>query len=242
MERFFIGSIGIDNLNYNSILDNIKTVISKKEPSQIVTFNSLMYNISTKNTEFLNAVKNARFVIPDSFGIQWALKYLTGRKIERTAGIDLIYRFCELSSRNNYRVFLLGSTQEVVEKAANNIKQKYPQVYIAGTHHGYFNNDKEIIDIIKALKPDILFVGMSIPKQEIWINKNLNLLSVPVVMGVGGSFDVISGNLKRAPLWMQNLGLEWFFRFLLQPWRILRLTGLPVFIYNIFRLKTAKTI
>ena len=129
--------------------------------------------------------------------------------------------------------------RENIEKAAVNLREKYPGLKIAGTHHGYFDviTETEVIAAVRKATPDILFVGLNVPFQEKWINTNLTALGVHVVIGIGGSFDVISGKIKRAPVAMQKIGLEWFWRLLLEPWRIKRIILLPVFIAQVYRQK-----
>ena len=155
-----------------------------------------------------------------------------------------------MATKKRYSLYLLGSYPGVASEAALNLTKKYPGIKIAGTHHGYFgcedsqncenvksgNNDKnkeeeEITAEIKEKRPDILLVGMGVPKQEKWISKNLDKLDVPVCMGVGGSFDVLSGRIPRAPLWMQRHGMEWIYRSIKQPNRIFRVFALFYFIW-----------
>jgi N-acetylglucosaminyldiphosphoundecaprenol N-acetyl-beta-D-mannosaminyltransferase len=139
-------------------------------------------------------------------------------------------------------VFLLGSKDGVAQNAAKRLQALFPGLNVVGTHHGYFTDHDAIIAHIRSVKPDLLFAGLATPEQEMWISTNLSAMGVPVVMGVGGSFDVISGALKRAPVFMQRAGLEWLFRLLLQPWRIGRIKDLPLFIFNVLKLKFKATL
>ncbi|MBN1621638.1 MAG: WecB/TagA/CpsF family glycosyltransferase [Endomicrobiales bacterium] len=244
MSRIPLGPIGLDILEIGSIRNRITEIVNNKAPSQVITLNSLMFNFIYHDPHLLKIASGSALVIPDSVGIVLAARFLLGRKISRIPGIDLIEHLCSLSQDQGYRLFLLGSKQNVIERAKEKLLLKYPSLNIVGTHHGYFSSrgEADIINNIKSLKPDILLVGLDVPYQEVWISSNLKALDVPLVMGVGGSFDVISGKLKRAPLFFQKLGLEWFFRFVQQPWRIMRIRRLPVFILNILKIKFGPSI
>jgi len=239
MARISLGPLNLDICDTSAILEKTGEFIRLRIPSQIVTLNALMFNTALRDKACLNAISNASLVVPDSTGIAWAVRFLTGFKTERLAGIDLLNELCGLSARAGHGIFLLGAKPGVAATAALNLAKRYPGLKIAGTRDGYFDRSEEedIVKLIEETSPDILFVGFEIPKQEIWISDNLARLKVPVVMGVGGSFDVVSGGLIRAPLWVRKLHLEWFFRFLQQPWRISRLFDLPAFVFEIFTLK-----
>ena len=148
----------------------------------------------------------------------------------RTHGIDLIYRICESNSISNKKIFLLGAEEMVANKAALNLKKKYPNIDIVGAEEGIKKNqksesiDQDLIERINKAKTNILLVAFGSPKQEIWIYENLKKMpSVKPAIGIGGSFDFISGKVKRAPLYFQKMGLEWLWRFLLEPKRIKRI-------------------
>lgn len=148
---------------------------------------------------------------------------LIGAKIpERVAGIDLFINLVRLANDKGYKLFFLGARDEVVDKVSKTFKAKYPEIQIVGKRNGYFNEreENEVVDEIRASKADIMFVAMGSPQKEIFLNKHLNYMEIPFVMGVGGSFDVVAGVTKRAPMWMQKAGLEWFFRFLCEPKRM----------------------
>ncbi|MDD3031707.1 MAG: WecB/TagA/CpsF family glycosyltransferase, partial [Atribacterota bacterium] len=183
-------------------------------------------------------------VTPDGSGLLWATATLENPLIERITGIDLINRICQSSVEKGYRLFLLGAKEDIINKAVVNLEKKYPGINIVGFHHGYFKqegytgnqyekNEKDIIREIKEKKPDFLLVGLGVPKQEIWISKYKDLLNVPVCIGIGGSFDVLSGKIPRAPLWMQNHGMEWIYRLIKEPKRIKRVIALPYFMWLI---------
>jgi N-acetylglucosaminyldiphosphoundecaprenol N-acetyl-beta-D-mannosaminyltransferase len=244
MNRLSLGSINLDIPEPATIESTLQTLMTQNSPAQIVTLNALMFNLTKKNSELFDAVSKASFVIPDSAGIVWAVKFLYSKDIARFAGIKLIDTICSLAEKNGYGIFLLGSRKEVLEQTVNNLLVKYPKLKISGIQDGYFPaiKETEVISIIKNSKADILLTALNMPRQEIWISKHLVGTGVKLAMGVGGSFDVISGNLKRAPVWMQDLGLEWLFRFIQEPSRIIRIIGLPLFVFNICKIKYAKII
>ena len=244
MNRLSLGNINLDIPQPEAIEDTLQTLITEHSPAQIVTLNALMFNLTQKNSELFDAVSKASFVIPDSAGIVWAVKTLHSKKINRFAGITLIDTICSLAEKKGYGIFLLGSRKEVLKKTVKNLAIKYPKLKISGIQDGYYSVDKEdeVISVIKNSKADILLTAFNMPRQEIWISKHIAQSGVKMAMGVGGSFDVISGNLKRAPVWAQDLGFEWLFRFIQEPARIIRGIGLPLFILNIYRIKYSKTI
>ncbi|OGS25879.1 MAG: hypothetical protein A2297_04385 [Elusimicrobia bacterium RIFOXYB2_FULL_48_7] len=234
MPRIFAGNIPVDILSWEEILSKIESFISTRTPSQVVTLNSLMYNSACDDAALEKSMINAALVLPDSIGIAVVGRILagkTGTGSNRKPGIDLVHKICERSVSKKWKIFLLGSRQEIVAAAAETLKKKYPGIIIAGFRNGFFNpeDEQEVISQVSKSGADVLFVGLDLPRQEKWISDNLRRLNVPVAMGVGGSFDVISGKLKRAPRLMQALGMEWFYRFIQEPWRIKRIKDLPLF-------------
>ncbi|HAJ32303.1 MAG TPA: hypothetical protein DCK79_02885 [Candidatus Atribacteria bacterium] len=248
--RIKLFQVGIDQVDNQKTIQKIEEFIVSKKPHQIVTPDTLAVLRARKDPEYQAILKSADLVTPDGAGILWATTTLNCPLPERVTGIDIIHNICRLAVKKRYSLYLLGSYPGVAREAALNLIRKYPGIKIAGTHHGYFgcedsqncedvkngNSDRnkeeeEIITEIKEKRPDILLVGMGVPKQEKWINKNLNRLDVPVCIGVGGSFDVLSGRIPRAPLWMQRHGMEWIYRSIKQPNRVLRILALFYFIW-----------
>ncbi len=243
--------MGIDQVDNQKTIQRIEEFIISKKPHQIVTPDTLAVLRARKDSEYHAILKTADLVTPDGAGILWAATTLNYPLSERVTGIDIIHNTCRLAAKKGYSLYLLGSYPGVASEAALNLTKKYQGIKIAGTHHGYFgcesgknygnvkegNNGKnkeeeeEIIAEIKEKRPDILLVGMGVPKQEKWINKNMKSLNVPVCMGVGGSFDVLSGRIPRAPLWMQRHGMEWIYRSIKQPNRAFRVLGLFYFMW-----------
>jgi len=251
--RIKLFQVGIDQVDNQETIQKIEEFIVSKKPHQIVTPDTLAVLRARKDPEYQAILKSADLVTPDGAGILWAATTLNYPLPERVTGIDIIHNICRLATKKCYSLYLLGSYPGVAGEAALNLTKKYPGIKIAGTHHGYFNcrdhensencenvkngnsdknkEEKEIIAEIRENRPDILLVGMGVPKQEKWISKNLDKLDVPVCMGVGGSFDVLSGRIPRAPLWMQRHGMEWIYRSIKQPNRAFRTLALFYFIW-----------
>ena len=175
-------------------------------------------------------------VLNDGTGIGWAAKRCNVIFKDNLVGTDLIPRLCDDSRERRYSFYLLGGREGVAEQAALNLQTTYPGLQIAGCHVGYFNHQKsqEVIEKINQKSPDILLVAFGNPLQEKWIHENLNDLGIGICIGVGGLFDHLSGRLKRAPLWIRKMGLEWTFILLLQPHKWKRyLIGNPLFILRV---------
>jgi N-acetylglucosaminyldiphosphoundecaprenol N-acetyl-beta-D-mannosaminyltransferase len=145
-----------------------------------------------------------------------------------------------MAAKKNYSIFLLGGKKEVVEKLTEKLRDRYKNLKV-GYQNGYFSDEGEVINKIKADQPDIVFVSLGFPKQEIWIDENSKKLNVPLMIAEGGSFDFISGKTNRAPIWVRKIGLEWLVRLIRQPWRFKRQLALPYFAYLVFREKLKKT-
>ncbi len=179
-----------------------------------------------KNEEFLKVLNQSDLNIPDGIGIIWAAKYLKQGSLQRVTGVDLMEKICEKAAKENLKIFLLGADEGVAQKVKTILENKYPGIKIVGPYSGSAE-EKEKNLILKNINDSgakILFVAFGAPKQEIWITDNLkNLNSVRLGMGVGGSFDFIAQVHKRAPKWIQKIGLEWLYRLLQQPSRLKRI-------------------
>jgi len=242
--RVKLFQVGIDRIDSQRVIAKIEEFISshRTHPRLIVTPDTLAILRARKDSEYFKILKSADLVTPDGAGILWATSTLNQPLIERVTGIDIINRVCQLAAQKGYSLYLLGSYPGIAEEAALNLTRRYPGLKIVGSYHGYFDSrvkeditpnkeEGEIINDINEKHPDILLVGMGVPKQEKWITNNLEKLNVSVCMGVGGSFDVLSGRIPRAPLWMQRHGMEWLYRFIKQPKRVFRVLALFYFIW-----------
>ena len=158
----------------------------------------------------------------DGASVVWAAKKLGVPLKERVTGIDLFENLIKLANDKGYKIYLFGAKEEVVVKLKNMFEEQYPKLQIVGYRNGYFTeaDEPEIVKDMAESGADMMFVAFSSPKKEYWVNKYLKQLNIPFVMGVGGSFDVMTGVTNRAPIWMQNHGLEWFYRFIQEPRRL----------------------
>ncbi len=198
----------------------------------IMTPNAEILYRAARNPRLNQWLNQADLRIADGSGLIWAARFYGKPLPERVAGIDLMSNLLSEAEKQGIRVFFLGAREEVVAAAKENAEKKWPELRICGVHHGFFTDETEedLIQTIRNCSPEIIFVGLGAPKQEEWMCKYRDILSVPLMMGVGGSFDVLSGSLKRAPLWMQRIGIEWLYRLIKEPKRFRRILALPLFI------------
>jgi N-acetylglucosaminyldiphosphoundecaprenol N-acetyl-beta-D-mannosaminyltransferase len=234
LETSKVFDIDISKLDLLESANLVNKWLSQDKKRQVVTANSEMLYLAYKDKEFKNILQNADMVTPDGVGSVWAAKTLDTAVKERVAGYDLLRKILEVSRA---KVFLLGAKDEVVKSAARKIGKQYQEIDVVGYKDGYFVDDELVIKEINSLEPDIIFVALGCPRQEIWISKNLEKLNVKVAMGVGGSFDVIAGIVKRAPIIWQKLGVEWLYRLIKQPSRFTRMLALPKFVYIVLKMK-----
>ncbi|MGQ9734889.1 MAG: WecB/TagA/CpsF family glycosyltransferase [Candidatus Bipolaricaulia bacterium] len=187
--------------------------------------------------------QRAELVTPDGIGLVWASRLLgLGAPLpERVTGIDLAEEVCRRAAVRGYRLFFLGAHPGVAEEAKMRLEERFPRLRIVGTHHGYFDDDERVIELVNASEAEILLVGLGVPRQELWMMENRGRLKAKVLIGVGGSLDVLSGRLPRAPLLLQRLGLEWLYRLLRQPWRARRALAIPAFLLRVLLLEPASS-
>lgn len=222
---------------YNKTKDEFLKEILKRDKVNIISGNpEVLYN--GLNDEKLNKNFNEEYsiIIPDGVGTVLASKIVKNPVKEKIAGIEIMKEILQESVKGGKSIYLLGAEEEVLNKCIKNLKKEIPKLNIVGSHNGFFDLDKcdDIIEDVKNKKPWAIFVAMGSPRQERFIDKIINNTDCKIYMGVGGSFDVFSGNIKRAPKWMIKLGLEWLYRVALEPWRIKRLGAIPKFLWKVF--------
>jgi N-acetylglucosaminyldiphosphoundecaprenol N-acetyl-beta-D-mannosaminyltransferase len=178
--------------------------------------------VNMRNDAQLKAsVHSCDIINIDGMGVVWGARFLGHDVPERVAGVDLFHELLAMSASNGFSVFLLGAEDDVVTTATRNVQALYPALKIAGHHHGYFwDNETAMVEKIRESGAQLLFVAITSPKKENFINRWRDQLGVTFVMGVGGTFDVVAGKVKRAPKWMQNWGLEWLYRVIQEPRRM----------------------
>lgn len=220
-----------------TVLQKIEDFVHEGSPHQVITLTTEMVMCAQNDSELLEIINSSPLVIPDTSGVLWASRYLRVPLKEKIAGIWLVEKIAQISAERGWKLFLLGGLPELAEKAARKLKGKYKGLQIAGTYHGYFKEDEEklIRGRIGKCSPQILLAGLGVPKQEKWLRRNLPLLGIPVGIGIGGSLDVISGKLKRAPQWMISCQIEWVWRLLQEPWRYKRMLNLPKFMIKVIK-------
>jgi len=194
-----------------------------------------------KDSELRQAIVNSDIINADGQSVVWASALLGQPLPERVAGIDLMINLVEMASRKGYKIFLLGATEQVLQAVVKKYNDQYGPQLVAGFRNGYFSAEEEyeVARQIGESGAHLLFVAITSPKKEKFLNKYKSIINIPFIMGVGGSFDVIAGKTKRAPLWMQKAGLEWLYRVWQEPRRMWKryLVGNSVFIYLVLREK-----
>ena len=185
----------------------------------------------------MDVIIQSSLVVPDGVGVVWASRYSEIPMTQRVAGYDLTQELFSAMADTDTTFYFFGGAPGVASEAARKMKKKYPGLKILGIHNGFFDDveEKKVIAHIKSLSPTILLVGLGAPKQEKWIQKHLEETGVTVAIGVGGSFDVMAGVVKRAPKVFQRLGLEWFYRLITQPTRWRRMMRLPLFALEVLK-------
>jgi N-acetylglucosaminyldiphosphoundecaprenol N-acetyl-beta-D-mannosaminyltransferase len=238
MRSVDILGIRVDDVTYEEALEIIEGFILKGGYHQVTTPNPEFVVYAQSNPAFRSVLNNAALSIPDGGGLLLAGRWLKRPIREQVRGTDLAYKLMERASKKGYKVFLLGAAPGVAEEAAARFREMYPGINIVGTFAGSADpeGDEEARRaVLQKGRPDIILVAYGAPKQDDWLARNLPLLDIPVGIGVGGVFDFVSGRVRRAPLWMRNMGLEWLFRLIMQPWRWRRQLALPTFLLLVLR-------
>lgn len=222
-------------------VNEVDQYIKKQRPLHLMGVNADKINELQKDKKLKEIINNCEIINADGMSVVWASRKLGKPLKERVAGIDLMLKLLTLSQQKGYSIYLLGAKQEVVEQTIEVIEKEYKGINIAGYHNGYFRKE-EWNDIAKEIEnsfADIIFVGISSPLKEYLVEYLLQKCEKGVFMGVGGSFDVISGKIARAPIWMQKMGLEWLFRVIQEPKRLWKryLVGNMKFIFYVYREK-----
>lgn len=215
-------NVPVQALSMTETLDFIKGRIDDNQFTQHVVVNAGKI-VAMQNDEALRqSVLEADMINADGMSVVWASRFLGKALPARVAGIDLMLELVKMAHEHGYKCYFFGARPEVVENVVGFFKNEYSSNIIAGYRNGYFKEEEEeqIAREISSSGADMLFVAMSSPKKEIFVNKYKKLMNVPFVMGVGGSFDVVAGVTKRAPVWMQKVGMEWFYRFIQEPRRM----------------------
>lgn len=233
-------------LSMSETLELIEERIERRVFTQHVVVNAAKVVNMRSNPELKQAVFDCDVINADGMGVVWGARLLGAEVPERVAGIDIFLKLLDLSARRFWPVYFLGATSEVCARAQREALKLFPALQVAGSHHGFFDaeGEQEIVRNIRASGAKLLFVAMSSPKKETFIERWKGQLGVDFVMGVGGSFDVLAGLVRRAPEWMQRNGLEWLYRVLQEPrrmWRRYAVTN-TIFVYLLAREKMFRSL
>jgi N-acetylglucosaminyldiphosphoundecaprenol N-acetyl-beta-D-mannosaminyltransferase len=228
-------NVFFNHITKSVLVDQLIKKLSQEQKTFLVTANPEIIMYANTDQDYFSVVNNADYTIPDGIGVIIASKMIGDPLSERIAGYDLLVELLKVGNEKRLSAYFLGAKKVVVEKAVENVKENYPHLKIAGWHDGYFDWESSTIsDEIREKKPDLIFVALGFPKQEIWISENINSFEKGLFMGVGGSFDVLAGEVKRAPLVWQKMNIEWLYRLIQQPSRWKRMLVLPQFVYKVF--------
>lgn len=238
-ERIPFVNTWVDVISLERVVDVAFEAIEKGNKLHLVFLNALKVYEIARDERMAKAMQEAELILADGVPVLWASR-IFGRPLPgRVNGTDLFELLLCAAEGRKKRIFLLGSTQTNLERLIVTLKKRYPHLIIAGWRNGYFTDDEdeEVIAEINKARPDILFIGISSPKKEIWANKFKHRLDVSVIQGVGGSFDVLAGIVPRAPRWAQKSGLEWLDRVIREPrrmfWRYAKSNS--IFIFLVFK-------
>ncbi|MBI4866454.1 MAG: WecB/TagA/CpsF family glycosyltransferase [Candidatus Wallbacteria bacterium] len=229
---------------FDDVLKRVERMIDESRPHYIITPDALAILRTLQDEAYRDIVLRADMRVPDGAGVVWAADVLyESPLLERIPGVELVDRIAATAEQKGWGMYLLGAKPEVLPAAAQTLRQRHPGLRLLGARDGYFTpaDEPAILEEINRLKPDILLVAMGVPKQESWIAANLQRIDVKLMMGVGGTFDVLAGAAIRAPAIFRSLGLEWLYRVAREPHRLSRIASLPLFVKEVLREKLLKT-
>ncbi|OJG62545.1 WecB/TagA/CpsF family glycosyltransferase [Enterococcus malodoratus] len=222
MNKIELFDLPIDDGNLEETVEEILDRIQRDEVIEHVGVNSNKVVLSRRNAKIREIIQQADMVSADGYSVVRACHWLKKKKIDRVTGIDTMMELLKQAEALELTVYFLGTKEEILDRLLETIQQKYPRLIISGMQHGYFKQEEEraVVERIAACQPRMLFIGMTSPYKEEFVNKYKNELNANLIMGVGGSFDVLSGEISRAPAWMQRNGFEWLHRFMKEPRRL----------------------
>ncbi|MFO7815991.1 MAG: WecB/TagA/CpsF family glycosyltransferase [Halanaerobiales bacterium] len=238
-EKTKILTLNINNITMEMLIEELTSKIEAEEKNLIFTPNSEIVVRAYDDPEFSRILNSADYLIPDGAGLLLAARILGEPLPERIAGYDLMRNLLKNISDKDYSTYFLGGKPGIIDLAVKKVKEESPELNMAGFHHGYLDRKKKskVIEEINKKSPDILLVGMGVPLQEEFFDNNFDNLNIKLGLTVGGSFDVLAGQTERAPIWMQKLYLEWFYRLLQEPKRLGRMLALPRFLMLVIKEK-----
>jgi N-acetylglucosaminyldiphosphoundecaprenol N-acetyl-beta-D-mannosaminyltransferase len=239
MENQYVQILDIPFINKtkNDVVNDILHQYLKEEKKGfIVTANPEIVMHAQQDRDYFYTLSKADLIVPDGIGVVIASNLKKNPLQERVPGFELMEDLLTLGNLYQLSVYIVGTKNEILEQAVKNIRLKYPDLKMAGYHHGYFDDkDDTVIEEIQAVKPDLVLVALGCPRQENWIKRNIPKVDKGVFIGVGGSIDILAGHLKRAPIFWQRVHLEWFYRLLQQPSRWKRMLVIPRFLIRVLK-------
>jgi N-acetylglucosaminyldiphosphoundecaprenol N-acetyl-beta-D-mannosaminyltransferase len=235
--------VRVDSATYDDLLARVDVFVADGEAHQIVTLNPEMVVAAHDDPAFRKMLNDADLNVADGVGLLLASRWLGWPLPERVTGSDGIYHLAAHCARRGYGLFLLGASPGVAQMVADRLKAANPGLRVVGCYAGSPNREEEddIIKLVGRAAPDLLMVAYGVPAEEIWIARNRERLGVPVMIGVGGSFDFVAGVTRRAPQWLRRIGLEWLHRLVSEPWRWRRQLALPRFAWLVLKEKLSQS-
>ncbi|WP_138159517.1 WecB/TagA/CpsF family glycosyltransferase [Peptoniphilus catoniae] len=240
MDKVSIFGVNVLNISFKEAVERIKELLKEEKFHYIVTPNTEIVMDAKNNPKMKEILNNADMSVPDGIGLIYGSKIRNKPLKERVTGYDLSLEMLNICEKEGYSLYLLGTKPETVKKAYTSLKEQRPKLNLIGYNHGFFKGahtnqagheeEIKVIEEINRLKPDIIFLGLGYPKQEIWIDTNKDKLNTRLIIGNGGVIDILSGDAKRAPDIFIKLNLEWFYRLITNPSRIKRQMAIPKFL------------
>jgi N-acetylglucosaminyldiphosphoundecaprenol N-acetyl-beta-D-mannosaminyltransferase len=233
----YVLGVRVDDMTTDEMLTLVEQFIAERAPHQLCTVNPEFIMAAQQDETFRQVINHAAVCLPDGIGVLWAARRLEHPLRERVAGSDMVEQIAARAARAGWRIYFLGAAPGVADKAAAILQSRYPGLVVAGTFAGSPALDEQdaLVERIRSTQPDVLFVAFGAPAQDVWIARNQPRLQAPIAVGVGGAFDFIAGVSRRAPMWVQRLGLEWLHRLYCEPWRWRRQLALPRFAWRVLR-------
>ncbi|MEP7204376.1 MAG: WecB/TagA/CpsF family glycosyltransferase [Ilumatobacteraceae bacterium] len=217
-----IFGVDVDAVDMAGAVELARDAVLSGRPHQHVVLNAAKIVAMHDDKELARIIKGCDFILADGAPIVW-FAHLAGRRLpERVAGADLFEELVATAAADGHAVYFLGAQQHVVDRVVKVFRDRHPTLKVAGWHDGFWTSDDEVIELIRQAQPHYLFLAIPSPRKEYWLNANLDRLLVPFSMGVGGSFDVVAGEITRAPRWMQRIGMEWSWRLIKEPRRMFK--------------------
>ena len=228
-----IMGLQFDNITMEEALDAAKVLLQGEHAARVVTPNAEIAYEALHDENMRTLLNSAELMLPDGAGVVLASKILKTPLKQKVAGVDFADRLLSILEKTGGGLFLLGSKPGIAELAAQKMLEKHPKLHICGMNDGYFKDEAPIIEKINAARPDVLFVCLGAPKQELFMKDHLDALHVKLMIGLGGSLDSFAGTVKRAPKWMIRCNLEWLYRLIKEPKRFGRMLRLPKYLFAV---------